>query len=418
MANVAAAASILNGVSKSELQFCTFPIIGGGAYATKLPAQRSQERTRRLVIRLHTCLVGQRLGTARHRLRAARGKQMLSKASSFGADFRTLMQAAALQCDQQRCEAAISMLEEATRVQPGNASVFFHLGFCHTGGCREHSLVNSGMAIEYLRHALLLVGTSADPLLRAKILDALGNICGRKGASASGLHEAIACHQEAAEIYARLGRPNDWAREEFNQADAWCELAESKFPDKWTQAVSHYENALRIRTKKDDPRAYASTVMNLGTALRQLPSGDKKRNVLQAIRCYRQALLIDHFKTSPSQFAILCNNLGNACMTYPNQDGTSAERHARYAIRHFERALQVWTSEKYPYYYALVQYNLGGAYLELPAEPRHVAKTFACFTAAFECAKSSGYAEIERLAGAQLDGIRSFIRSGAAQASL
>jgi hypothetical protein len=101
--------------------------------------------------------------------------------------------------------------------------------------------------------------------------------------------------------------------------------------------------------------------MNLGTALRQLPSGDKKRNILRAIRCYRQALLID----------------------------------------------------------ALVQYNLGSACLELPGEPEHVAKTLACFTAAFECAKSSGYTEIERLAGAQLDGLRLLISSSSgAQASL
>ncbi|MBZ5630249.1 MAG: hypothetical protein LAO06_15425 [Acidobacteriia bacterium] len=343
---------------------------------------------------------------------------MLSKPASFSADFRTLMRAAALQCDRQRCETAISMLEEATRVQPGSARVFFHLGFCHTGGCREHSLVNPAMAAEYLRHALLLTGASTDFLLRANTLSALGNICSRQEASATALREAISYHRDAAEIYARLGRPNDWAREEFNQADAWCELTESKFPDKWAQAVTHYENALRVRTKKDDPRAYASTIMNLGTALRQLPSGEKKRNVLRAIRCYRQALLIDRFQTSHSQFAKLCNNLGNACMTYPNRDGASAERHARYAIRHFERALQVWTMEEDSYYYALVQYNLGGAYLELPAEPRHVTKSLACFAAAFECAKSSGYAEIQRLAGAQLNGIRCFLSGSATQASL
>ena len=55
---------------------------------------------------------------------------------------------------------------------------------------------------------------------------------------------------------------DDWAREEFNQANIWCDLPEGNFPEKWPEAIHHYENALRVRTKPADPKRYAATMMN------------------------------------------------------------------------------------------------------------------------------------------------------------
>jgi tetratricopeptide (TPR) repeat protein len=333
----------------------------------------------------------------------------MSSTTPLGADLAAVMQMASLRCEQRRCEDAISLLEKANRIQPANPAIYFHLGFCHAGGCMQHSLINLDMAAAYLRRALLLVGTAADPLLRAKVLSALGNVCSQPGADAVPLRQAIAYHQEAAEIYARIGQTNEWAREEFNQAGVWCDLPETQFPDKWTQASEHYENALTIRTRTHDPQAYASTMMNLGTALRQLRSGDKQQNVLKAVRCYRQALRIHKLQTSPRQFAELCNNLGNACMTCPGRDETCATRHTRYAIRHFERALQVWSSRQYAYYHALAQYNLGCARLRLLTSTQCLEQAITCFAAAVDCGKSCGYTEIEQLARARLQALVSDI---------
>ncbi len=317
------------------------------------------------------------------------------------------MDQALLRCDQRQCDEAISLLEKANRIVPSDPAIYFHLGFCHSGGCNQHPLVDLGLADAYLRRALLLVGTGSDRLLRAKILNALGNVCSRSAADAAQLRQAIEYHDEAAKLYAGIGQRDAWAREEFNQAGIWCDLPQGQFPDKWARAIEHYENALRIRTRTHDRQAYASAMMNLGTAWRQLPTGDKQQNVLKAIRCYRRAWRIYKSQTSGTQFAELSNNLGNACTSYPGRDGLTAARHARYAVRHFERALEIWNGDEYGFYNALAQYNLGCAHLKLLSSGGHRGLAITCFAAAAESAKSCGHKEVEQLAGAQLQALTS-----------
>jgi tetratricopeptide (TPR) repeat protein len=315
----------------------------------------------------------------------------------------SLLEAAGQKCGRQECEEAITLLEEAVRIQSGNARLYYQIGFCYSGGCRRHKLVHPDMAEQYLRHALSKAGTAAEPLFRAKILDTLGNLRGHRVSDAAALREAIACHQEAARIYRRGDQTNDWAREEFNQANIWCDLPEAEFPQKWTEAIQHYENALRVRDGASDPKRYAATALNLGTALRQTTSGSKAANVMKAVRCYRAALHVYTVQTYPNQFAEACNNLGNACLSYPAQDDAARARYACYALRHFERALEVWTPRTHPYYYALAQYNRGCACLQSASSAKHMGKALACFADAYEFALSHGHAEIARLAKAQLD---------------
>jgi len=317
-----------------------------------------------------------------------------------------LLEAAERNCARQQCEEAIGLLEEAVCAQPGNAELYYELGFCHSGGCRHHRLVDPDMAEEYLRHALSLAGAPAARLLRAKALGALGNtlVANRKGSQTARLRQAIASHQEAAAIYGSSGGLRDeWAREEFNQANVWCDLPEAEFPEKWAEAVKHYENALQARTKSKDPKRYAATVMNLGTALRQLPAGDRAVNVLKAIRCYRGALRVYTASKFPAKNANLCNNLGNACLSCPAHDERAEKRHARHALRHFEHALRASGGRDDPGQYALVQYNRGCAYLRLGVTPENVAGAIACLADAYHCALTSGHAEIARLAKTQMN---------------
>ena len=93
---------------------------------------------------------------------------------------RRLLDGAALECSRQQCEEAIGMLEEAVRIQPGNASLYYQIGFCHSGGCRQHRLVDPEMAEQYVHYALSHAPAAAEPLLQAKILDALGNLRSRR----------------------------------------------------------------------------------------------------------------------------------------------------------------------------------------------------------------------------------------------
>jgi tetratricopeptide (TPR) repeat protein len=327
---------------------------------------------------------------------------MYAAPDSSGTHVESLLEAAGQRCGRHECEEAVGLLEEAVRIQPGNARLYYHLGFCYSGGCHQHRLVAPDMAEEYLRHALSHASLAAEPLLQAKVLDTLGNLRGRQVSDAAALREAIACHQEAAEIYRRSGQSDDWAREEFNQANIWCDLPEREFPEKWTEAIKHYENALRVRTSGRDPKRYAATLLNLGTALRQAHSGDRAANVMKAVRCYRAALRVYTVDAFPYQFAEVCNNLANACLTCRARDKTSQRRYVRYALQHFERALEVWTPATHPYYHALAQYNRGCAYLQLATFPESFEKALSCLTDAYECALSSGHAEIGRLAKAQI----------------
>ena len=89
-------------------------------------------------------------------------------------------------------------------------------------------------------------------------------------------------------------------------------------------------------------------------------------------------------------------------MRYPARTDVSRTRHARSALRHFERALAVWKPETEPYYYALAQYNRGCVYLQLAASPEDMGSALACFLDAFECGRSSGNTEIQRLAGPKI----------------
>ena len=116
--------------------------------------------------------------------------------------------------------------------------------------------------------------------------------------SASGLSEQtrleapINCHSQAASLYRELGLPEDWAREQFNQGNAWCELPEEGHSEKWEQAIALYEGALEVRTREKAAELYAATMQNLGTAYRELRSGERGRNVRKAIHCYHEALHI------------------------------------------------------------------------------------------------------------------------------
>ena len=323
-----------------------------------------------------------------------------------------LIEAAESKCGRQQCEDAIDLLEQAVRIQPGNPRLYYQLGVCYTGGCRSHRLTTPDLGEEYLRHALSLLGRSAKTILRASILNALGNALGscRRGSKSVRLREAIACHEEAAEIYRSNNLLEEWAREEFNLANAWCELPEEEFPEKWAESIGDYRKALEVRTRAKDPQRHAATLLNLGTAFRQLPSGDRTANVMEAVRCYRKALRIYTLSAFPLQYAELCNNLGNACLSCPAQDEASQKRHARDALRHFECALKVWTSEEQPSRYSLAQYNRGCAYLRLSPSPENLKRAVACFFQVCACGRSPEQAEIAGLARAQMEKTRSKIQ--------
>ena len=322
----------------------------------------------------------------------------------------SLLDKAAENCINQRCKEAVDLLEEAVRLQPSNSELHYRLGICHSGGCRDNSITNPDLAVEYLRRALSLTATSKDPLICAGILDALGNayVYSRQLPKKDRIEAALECHRTATDLYRSLGQLDDWAREEYNQGNAWCELPEEEYPEKWQQAILHYEQALQVRTREKNPLRYAATMQNLGTAYRQLKIGDRIANVLKATDCYRRALEIYDLSAFPTQHAALYNNVGNAYLSLAMTDEKIRRRCALHALTHLDRALRVRTRAQYPVDYAVTQYNRGQAFMMLAPDNPHegYVKAVACFQEAHDCCLLCGHAKSARSARQQVQRIR------------
>jgi tetratricopeptide (TPR) repeat protein len=323
----------------------------------------------------------------------------------------SLLDKVASSCNHRRCEQAVDLLEEALRLQPANSDLHYRLGICHSGGCRQNSRTNPDLAVEYLRRALSLTASAKDSLICAGILDALGNayVCSRQLPKKARLEAALECHRTASELYLSRGQMDDWAREEYNQGNAWCELPEDEYPDKWQQAILHYEQSLRVRTRDKDPVRYAATLQNLGTAYRQLPSGDKAANVIKATDCYCRALQVYDLNSYPVQNAALHNNFGNAYISLAMASPSLKRRqYALHALEHLDIALRVRTRVQYPADYAVTQYNRGQAFLLLIAEGSQddLVKSANCFQEAHDCFLLCGQAISAKAARQQVQRIR------------
>jgi len=334
----------------------------------------------------------------------------------------SLLDRATASCTNHRCEEAVDLLERAVRKQPANSELLYRLGICYSGGCRQNSLTNPDLAVEYLRRALSLTASSKDPLFCAGILDALGNayVYSRHLPRIARLVAALDCHRTASALYKSRNQLDDWAREEYNQGNAWCELPEEEYRDKWQQAILHYEQALQVRTRDKNPLRYAATLQNLGTAYRQLKSGDQIANVLKAADCYRCALQVFDLSAFPAQHAALSNNLGNAFLTLAMADEKIKRRCARRALKHLDRALRVRTRAKNPADYAVTQYNRGQAFLLLATEDSDdgYVKAAACFQEAHDCFLLCGQAKSAKSARQQIQRIRLMAANQHARANL
>jgi tetratricopeptide (TPR) repeat protein len=323
---------------------------------------------------------------------------------------RTLLDRATTSCTKHRCKEAVDLLEEAVRLQPANSELHYRLGICHSGGCPHTSMTNPDLAVEYLRHALSLTACSNDPLICAGILDALGNsyAYSRQLPKKVRLEAALECHRTAAELYFSRNQLDDWAREEYNQGNAWCELPEEEHPDKWLQAIMHYEQALRVRTLDKNPLRYAATMQNLGTAYRQLNNGDRIANIRKAADCYRRALTVYGASAFPIQYAALHNNFGNAYLSLAVTDEKIRHRCAQRALKHLDRALEVRTRAEYPVDFAVTQYNRGQAFLLLieNGQQEGYVKAVGCFQEAHDCFLLCGQAKSAKAARQQVQRVR------------
>ncbi len=286
-------------------------------------------------------------------------------------------------CGIEGCEKMIAALQQALAGNPDDLTLRYQLGICYSGVCRPHSLTSPELALQHLRCTASGTGEMRDDLLRARVMALRGityTRCSTLPLDAR-LSAAMECYQEAAALYFAQSRFTDWARMQFNLGNAWCDVREDRFLDKWEKAISHYEQALFFRTRESDPHGFAATLENLGSAYRERKQGDKATNVRQAINCYRRAAQVCRIGCAPGQWAALHNNLGNAYLSLPATDRDLETSWARKAIRHFDLALRVRTVEHSSLDYGITQLNRAQAYLRLgmadsPADLTESARSF------------------------------------------
>jgi tetratricopeptide (TPR) repeat protein len=282
------------------------------------------------------------------------------------ADAAVLLDSASELCATRRCGEAVALWEQASSLRPADPGVHYQLGFCYAGGCGARALLDPAIAIFHYRRALAL-SAKATAVGRAMVLGALGNAyASAAGRSRPQLMNAIRCYEEAAEIYAGARKLDDWAREQFNLGNVWCEMPEADFPEKWQRAIEHYERALPVRTRTNDARHYAATLQNLGTAYREVKSGDPHANVRKAIDCYHRAIRALRNVAPARKRADLHHNLGNAFLSLSAMEAFE-DRNVLRALRHFARALSARTKEESPFDYAATQFSRGQAFVRLAA---------------------------------------------------
>lgn len=304
-------------------------------------------------------------------------------------------------CVLHRCKEAVAFWEEASSVTPDDANFHYHLAVCYSRDCHAQGLQDPLVAIYHYRRALALM-PKENVLARATLLGDLGNTYLLAAPpSKVSLFTSIDCFQQAAEIYRESGRLDDWAREQHNLGNTWCEMPETEFPSKWEKAIGHFEQALAIRTRQKHPEHHAATLQNLGTAYRELKTGNRAGNIRRALHCYCETMRVLRASVASRRWAALHHDLGNAYLTLAFT-GESRSRNTRRAIRHLNRALTVRTKIQSRFDYAATQLSRGEVFLQKAiadvGDPCSLNQARACFQEAEDSFTQAGRMDLAEAA--------------------
>ena len=90
-------------------------------------------------------------------------------------ELQILLQSAAGHCHNHDCEEAIDALDKVVRFHPRIAEPHYSLGVCYSGSCQKHSLVDMGLAVAHLKHAIKLFDEFGNSLALARSVEVLAN---------------------------------------------------------------------------------------------------------------------------------------------------------------------------------------------------------------------------------------------------
>ena len=98
---------------------------------------------------------------------------------------------------------------------PDKPEIHYQLGVCFSGTCRVNSLTDPEIALEYFRFARRCLVSSTPDRTRARVLSDLGRayVLSSRQPRRAQLQAAIECFGQAAEVYLRSGKRDEWAAE-------------------------------------------------------------------------------------------------------------------------------------------------------------------------------------------------------------
>ncbi|NEQ71284.1 MAG: tetratricopeptide repeat protein [Symploca sp. SIO2D2] len=209
-------------------------------------------------------------------------------------------------------------------------------------------------------NTLAKVESQQAPLIAA-ILVSLGNLIAQfpLEKQASNLETAIACYQNALQVYTREAMPVEWATTQSNLAAAYSDRILGDEAQNLEKTIAFYRNALEVRTCEAMPADWASTQNHLAIAYRNRILGDKAQNLEDAIAFHQNALEIHTREAFPFEWAITQNNLG---LAYNERILGDKAQNIEDAIAFHQNALEVHTREALPFEWATTQNNLAIAY--------------------------------------------------------
>jgi tetratricopeptide (TPR) repeat protein len=142
------------------------------------------------------------------------------------------------------------------------------------------------------------------------------------GDKANNSEIAITGYEIVVTVFTREASPDEWATTQNNLGNAYRNRIQEDLADKdrlavradnLERAIACYEQALQMYTRQAFPQDWAMTQNNLGNAYRDRIWGNRADNLERAIACYKQALEIHTREASPEEWATIQNNLALAC---------------------------------------------------------------------------------------------------------
>jgi len=239
-------------------------------------------------------------------------------------------------------------------------------------------------AIILLQRVLDGVSRGAAPLLRAEMLNDLGNVYSSRvtGDKVARFQKAVRCYYHALEVW--MQRTLAWAETQHCLGMAYADRDGGDKAANVEEALAYFRRALDVRTRDAAPLQWADTNLQIGTAYAKRFVGGKAANMDEALAYYRRALGVWTPETGPLQWAVTQHSMERV---YTERvDGDKANLAC--AVACYQRALEVWTRETVPLQWASTQLTLADAYRRRMGcdkdAKQHIKEMLACYRGALE----------------------------------